>query len=214
MNYDERPFFSVILATKDRADLLPGAVESLFRQTMIDWELWIVDDGSTDDTPLVVSSLTKRDERVKYHAHEPCGVARSRNEGALRASGHYLTFLDSDDAYLADHLQIRRDLIEGDRSVDMWHGGYIVVGQPYVPDKRNPAKLVHIDTCFVDATMCISRDTFLALDGFPDLPFSAGSALFDKMKNLSKRIKRVSAPTYIYKRTAGDSVCTRMATTC
>lgn len=92
------PFFSIILPTYNRAHFLPKAIESVLAQTFEDWELVIVDDGSTDNTKEVVASY--RDPRIVYIYQENQERSAARNNGISQATGEYICFLDSDDYYL------------------------------------------------------------------------------------------------------------------
>ena len=89
------PFFSVIIPSYNRASVLPSAIESIINQTFDDWELLIVDDGSTDSTNRVVGSYL--DARISYVFQENKGVCSARNHGISLAKGAYVCFLDSDD---------------------------------------------------------------------------------------------------------------------
>ena len=90
------PQISVIIPTYNRADLLPLTIESVMAQTMPDWELIIVDDGSTDETATVLAPFLQ-DERIRYIRQENAGRSAARNHGARLARGDYFYFLDSDD---------------------------------------------------------------------------------------------------------------------
>jgi glycosyltransferase involved in cell wall biosynthesis len=99
------PFFSIIIPTYNRATLLPKAIESVIDQTFGDWELIIVDDGSTDNTASVVKPYLA-DPRITYlyqHNQERC-VAR--NNGICTSTGTYITFLDSDDYFMSQRLAL------------------------------------------------------------------------------------------------------------
>lgn len=99
-----KPLFSILLTTYNRSIFLPRAIHSVLRQRFTDFELIIVDDYSTDDTPMVVATFT--DPRITYlrHTHNQ-GVSTTRNTGIQHAQGEYICFLDDDDEYLADYLQ-------------------------------------------------------------------------------------------------------------
>lgn len=96
--------------------MLPVAIESVIIQTFKDWELLIIDDGSTDNTKDIVFSY--HDERIKYFYQENQERCAARNHGVEKSSGKYITFLDSDDYLLADRLlnvyNNLRDLSEPD----------------------------------------------------------------------------------------------------
>lgn len=97
-----QPQVSVIIPTFNRKDWLTKAVDSVLSQTFTDFELIVVDDGSTDDT----RSLFKTAEtRVSYLYQQNQGVAAARNAGVRAAQGEWLAFLDSDDAWLPSKLE-------------------------------------------------------------------------------------------------------------
>lgn len=97
------PTVSVIVPTYNRADLLPATLDSVLDQDYRDFELLVVDDGSTDSTADVIAGT--RDGRVVRIAQEHSGLpAVGRNTGMRRAAGRYLAFLDSDDLWLPGKL--------------------------------------------------------------------------------------------------------------
>ena len=95
-------FFSVIIPTYNRAGLIGKAIDSVLAQTFADWELLIIDDGSTDNTRQIVEAYT--DRRVKYIYQENAERSAARNNGVAQAAGKYICFLDSDDYCLPDRL--------------------------------------------------------------------------------------------------------------
>jgi glycosyltransferase involved in cell wall biosynthesis len=100
------PIVSVVLPTFNGMAYLPTAVESVLAQSCDDWELIIVDDGSTDETQQYVSGV--HDARVVSIRLEHSGnPARVRNMGIRHARGRYVAFLDSDDAWLPRKLEIQ-----------------------------------------------------------------------------------------------------------
>jgi len=103
---------SVIIPTYNRANLLPRAIESVLRQTFKNFELIIVDDGSTDNTTEVVKEFLKKDKRIKYiKLNKNSGVpAHPRNIGIQNAVGEYIAFLDSDDEWLPEKLEKQMQL--------------------------------------------------------------------------------------------------------
>lgn len=97
------PKFSIILPTYNRAHLLSTAIESVIAQSVKNWELIIIDDGSTDNTKELVFSF--QDSRILYGHQENKGRSTARNAGLHNARGIWICFLDSDDWYLEDHLE-------------------------------------------------------------------------------------------------------------
>ncbi len=101
----DRPLVSVILPTRDRAALLPQAIQSVLAQTYPHWELLIVDDGSTDRTQAVLAEY-QADPRVRPLRTIGAGVAAARNRALAQAKGELIAYLDSDNAWRPDFLEI------------------------------------------------------------------------------------------------------------
>lgn len=99
------PVFTVIISTYNRRDLLPRAVNSVLNQTFTNFELIIIDNGSTDDTPFVAKQF--KDSRIRFLTNPAptmsCDVPR--NMGIAMARGHYITFLDDDDIWYPTRLE-------------------------------------------------------------------------------------------------------------
>ena len=104
-----KPFFSIIIPTYNRSIALSYAINSSLKQNFEDWELIIVDDGSSDNTKDVVSSF--KDKRIKYIYQENKERSFARNTGILNSSGKFICFLDSDDEFLENHLSVLFDYI-------------------------------------------------------------------------------------------------------
>ena len=102
----ESPLVSVILPTRNRAAMLPNAIKSVLAQTYANFELIIVNEGSSDNTSMVVNSFT--DERINHVQYEiPLGPGTARNKGIAESKGDYLTFLDDDDRFLPEKLSVQ-----------------------------------------------------------------------------------------------------------
>jgi glycosyltransferase involved in cell wall biosynthesis len=102
--------FSVILPTYNRVKFIKNAINSVLNQTFIDFELIIIDDGSTDNTLEIVTNIN--DSRIKYHYQENSERSAARNKGIDNASGTWICFLDSDDEYQTNHLSELAKFIE------------------------------------------------------------------------------------------------------
>lgn len=99
----DHPEVSIILPTYNRADTILRAIDSVRGQTHQDWELIVVDDGSKDGTHELVSHI---DPRILVIRQPNAGVGAARNTGLAAARGRFLTFLDSDDAWLPHFLEL------------------------------------------------------------------------------------------------------------
>ncbi|WP_299034348.1 glycosyltransferase [uncultured Pseudokineococcus sp.] len=99
------PLVSVVMPVYDRATTVVAAIASLQAQTTDDWELVVVDDGSTDGTGAVLAELAAEDPRIVVVPGEHVGISVSRNLAASRARGRYLAFLDSDNTWTPHFLR-------------------------------------------------------------------------------------------------------------
>jgi glycosyltransferase involved in cell wall biosynthesis len=94
---------SVVMPTYNRADTIERAIRSVVAQTYCNWELLVVDDGSTDDTAELIQGI---DSRVKIIKQENRGFVGARNRCLQESRGKYIAFLDSDDEWLPYHLEL------------------------------------------------------------------------------------------------------------
>jgi GT2 family glycosyltransferase len=100
------PLVSIVMPAWNRADVIARAIRSVQRQSIPEWELIVVDDGSTDSTRDVVRLMATADARIKLVAAEHRGVCAARNLGLERAEGQWLSFLDTDNLWPADYLEL------------------------------------------------------------------------------------------------------------
>ena len=103
------PFFSVVIPVFNRTRTLSAALQSVLSQTEQDFEVLVIDDGSSDDPASVVAGFA--DPRMSCVRQENRGASAARNHGIDRARGCLIAFLDSDDRFLPDHLATMRDLL-------------------------------------------------------------------------------------------------------
>lgn len=100
----------MIIPTYNRADFIGKTIASVLNQDFEDFELIIVDDGSTDNTAEVVAKIS--DNRISYYQKENAERGAARNYGAKKANGKYLNFLDSDDLFYKNHLSTAYNIIQ------------------------------------------------------------------------------------------------------
>lgn len=103
------PRFSVIIPLYNKENFVAATIDSVLAQSFSDFELIVVDDGSSDNSGQIVQSYT--DKRITYIRTENRGVSSARNLGIEKASADYITFLDADDLWKPDFLQEMHDAI-------------------------------------------------------------------------------------------------------
>ena len=122
---------SVVMPAYNAGKYIADSIRSVVAQTWPDWELIVVDDGSTDDTAAVVQDLMRRESRVKYFFQENGRLGKARNTGIRNSQGNLIAFLDSDDLWLETKLELQlRALRE--------HNADLVYCDAYVFTDENP----------------------------------------------------------------------------
>lgn len=159
----KKPLISVIIPTYNRAYILSKAIESVLNQTFKDLELIVVDDGSVDETPYLVSKYP-----LIYIKKPHKGVPHTRNIGILKAKGDFIAFLDSDDVFVPEKLEKQLKFFER-------HPDYKIVQTEeiwYKGNKRINPKKIHkkaegwffdraIKLCVVSiSTVLIKKEVF------------------------------------------------------
>jgi glycosyltransferase involved in cell wall biosynthesis len=110
---NKNPKVSVIIPTYNRAHLIGRAIQSVLNQTYQDFELIVVDDGSTDNTNEVIKEFSQKDKRILYIKHDKNkGGSAARNTGIKAARGEYIAFQDSDDEWLPEKLEKQMGILE------------------------------------------------------------------------------------------------------
>jgi glycosyltransferase involved in cell wall biosynthesis len=208
-----QPLVSIILATYNRAELLSRAVESVLMQSWHNWELVIVDDGSSDGTPALIEEFCALDGRVHAVRHENRGPALSRNRGLDESSGDLITVLDSDDAYAVDHLALRVRYMISHPETDFLHGGFRAIGtdeQMMIPDVRDLGRQIALEDCIVGGTF-FAREGVIERAGGWDTGYGEDARLFARVRAMF-RVQKVDFPTYLYHRDTIDSRCSQLGT--
>ena len=204
-NVENKPLVSVILTVYNRENYLRRSIDSLLNQTLKDWELIAIDDGSDDNSFNILQEYSVKHKRIKVLKHKNMKLPLSRNRGIKAASGKYITFLDSDDEYEKDHLQKRSEFLEKNPEIDLLHGGVRIIGDEFVRDKNNPEKFIHLSECTIGATFFGKKEVFLKLDGFKNLEYSEDSEFLERAWD-KFNIEKVDFKTYKYYRDAPDSI--------
>lgn len=181
----------MIVPTYNRADTLRTTLEGLRGQTFQDFEVIVVDDGSTDDTAEVVKGVEL--DRLTYRWQPNAGPSVARNLGSELASGAYLTFVDTGDVPHADWLASFDTMIRAygcslvSCGADFTRGGAVV--RTVLPQQRGPGS-GHVIAFFRAGCFAVSRELFWEVGGFdPELRFSEVSELGMR---IGRRVSRIS----------------------
>ena len=149
------PFFSVIIATYNRAEFIEKTILSILAQQFTDFEIILVDDGSTDNTLEVITPLLA--EKVNYFAKQNEERGAARNYGITKASGKFLTFIDSDDLMYPNHLQEAYNFLTENNEVVFYGQGY--------ETKDQKGKILIAHTEVVNPNQALLQGNFLSCIG-------------------------------------------------
>ena len=158
------PMVSVILPTYNRADLLPGTINSVLDQKFSNLELLVVDDGSTDHTEKIINDIRKSDPRIQYlKLSINRGVGFARDYGLRRARGRYIGWADSDDLWMPNKLDVQVDILDRYPEIDLLFGDFIntdhINGVKWHLFAQNYLAMKNLQTCQIDT------DVFLIKSG-------------------------------------------------
>ena len=173
------PKVSVIIPTYNRSHFIKDALESVLAQSYQDFELIIIDDGSTDNTSEILADYS---DRLQYIYQKNQGRSVARNLGVKKAKGHYIAFLDSDDLWLSNKLEKQIQFLETNSQISLVHCFTAVVDENRKHcDELTKFHKIHHQRSFkrgydyedislecIMFTSCIivKRDIFLKLGGF------------------------------------------------
>jgi glycosyltransferase involved in cell wall biosynthesis len=180
------------MAARDAADTIAESIESVQRQSFRDWQLLVVDDGSTDSTFRIAKEHEERDGRIAVLATSGVGPSAARNAALEEARGRYVAILDADDLATEDRLQAQISALDGDPSLaavasaafHFIRDGVAVAVRTGAPtSKAELASMVKRGAVVVwsNSTMCWRRDALTTLDGFdPTFPTAEDAELMNR----------------------------------
>ncbi|MDP3719094.1 MAG: glycosyltransferase family 2 protein [Acidobacteriota bacterium] len=208
-------YFSVVIPTHNRARLLDACLTSVFAQRFVDYDVVVVDDGSTDDTPAV---LARYGDRVRVCRQQNRGPGAARNVGIRHAQGRYVAFLDSDDVWFPWTLEVYA------RAIGEAHEPAFVAGKPALfrslEELRQVAELEPAVLTFDDyyasgeewrwwgvSSFVVRADALADAGGFTDEWINGEDADLAMRLGLASGFVQVCAPcTFGYREHAGSAI--------
>ena len=169
---------TVVIPTYNRAHTLERAIGSVLSQKEIDFDLMIVDDGSTDNTSQLLEKYSQQKNlTVLNQSH--VGVSQARNFGVSKANGSYIAFLDSDDEWLPGKLKAQYDFLQKEdyrivQTKEIWIRNGIRVNPPnYAIKKAGDIFAVSLQACMITpSSVMLEKSLFEEMGGF-DTKFPA-----------------------------------------
>lgn len=155
---EKEPIVSIITPTFNRAEFIEEAIQSVLDQTEGEFELLVVDDGSTDATKELLAPYLK-DSRVKYFYQENQGQSVARNRGLAESRGEFFCFIDSDNVWLPDKLERQLEFMDSHPNIDIVYGDIISIDEnSRETGRQNMARFSG------DITAILLRDNFVSIN--------------------------------------------------
>ena len=197
------PLVSIVIPTYNRAHCISQTIKSVIEQTRTDWELIIIDNNSTDNTLEIISNFS--DKRISIRQIENNGiVASSRNLGIKSSKGKYVAFLDSDDWWMPEKLEIALCALECGSDL-VYHDLYKISKLPVVVKDhlRVPTRplncpvfvdLLTNGNAIVNSSVVVRRSFLQEISGFSEEEDLVGSEDFDgwiRISRLTEKFERL-----------------------
>lgn len=170
-----KPKVSVVIGTHNHAHFLPECLRSVKEQVYADYEVVVIDNGSTDDTKKVVDKLAW--EKLRYCYQQDTGsIAGSRNTGIRLARGEYIAFLDSDDLWYKEKLERIMKIFNEYPAVDLIthdlfirkNSRLIGVGKVGPGSKNMFKKLLFYENCIAGSATTVKKNVIIEVEGFDE----------------------------------------------
>jgi glycosyltransferase involved in cell wall biosynthesis len=209
-----RPRVSIITPAFNAARFLRDTIESVLRQTFDDWELLVVDDGSTDETVPIIESFVARDARIRQLRQANAGPAAARNHGMRAARGAFFAFLDSDDRWLPEFLEHQLEVFARHPDTALVTANAYYLGGPHngLPRRRpmegNPVlaleEIILNDSAVFIMTV-FRREVFEEIGGLDETQWTSEDYDFWLRAAIAGFVFRVSTkPLALYRRHEGS----------
>jgi glycosyltransferase involved in cell wall biosynthesis len=169
---------SIILPTYNGGKYIKRAIESVISQSILTWELLVIDDGSTDDTEKIVREYKNKEERIIYIKNEVnLGIQKSLNKGLREAKGEYIARIDDDDEWVdKNKLKNQIEFLRNNKNCILVGTGVIIVNEKgkelfrYLLPESNEEIRNNIlgKNCFVHSSVLFRKDNALRLKGYSE----------------------------------------------
>lgn len=190
---------SILMPAYNAEKYIAESIQSVMAQTLADWELIVVDDGSTDNTAGVVNAFVSADARIKY-VYQPNGrLGKARNTAFRHATGGLIAFLDSDDLWLPEKLELQVAAL-GEQGADIvYTDGFIFSGDnvadesttfPIIPDRHAGANMFDwllVRNRIAVLSVMLRREALELAGPFEERPSFHGSEDYDLWLRLAKQ---------------------------
>jgi glycosyltransferase involved in cell wall biosynthesis len=201
---EKNPRVSIILPTYNGAKYINRAIESVLSQTLSDWELLVINDGSTDETEEIIKEYIKKDNRIIYLKQENQGPAIARKNGIEKSKGEYIAFIDDDDVWIdKNKLNAQVDFLDENYEYVMVGTSGIIIDETgekimdYIVPVSNESikRSFLLKNPFIQSSVLLRKNIFNKIGEFPtpgikfaqDYELFLTVSLFGKIENFNEK---------------------------
>ncbi|MCC6323472.1 glycosyltransferase family 2 protein [Candidatus Nomurabacteria bacterium] len=206
---------SIILPTYNGSKWIKKALESVFAQSYTDWELLVIDDGSEDNTSIIVDSYVNKDQRIKYIKNDSnIGIQKTLNKGLKEAKGEYIARIDDDDIWVDKYkLEKQVEFFENNKDYVLVGTGVIMANENgeelfryLLPEKDYDIKNKLLGkNCFAHSSVLFRKDSAIKCGGYSEDKDTLHIEDYDLWLKLGTIGKLANLPTYSLKYTIRES---------
>ncbi len=200
------PIISIILPVYNQGESLERAIQSVLKQTISNWQLIIVNDGSTDNTKKIAKKYSEENFQIIFLDLDHFGASSAINSGYKLSKGSYITTLDADDYYHTNHLEANMSDLLKNTKIDLLMSKTEILGSPYVVDIEAPEKMIHLDECAIGGTFFVKYNVYSKVGGRPPIQFGSDYYFAKNVLKAGYTIFKVDRRTYVYDRTGNISI--------
>ena len=209
------PRVTVVVPAWNTSSVLAEALDSIRAQTFRDFEVLVVDDGSTDDTAKVAERHGAEDGRFCLICQVHAGVSIARNTAVAEARGEWIAFLDADDVWLPAKLERQLALLEQDPAADLLFTNFFLwdgsrdLGLAYAPSavlpEGNPLQALILSCFLLPSTVMVRRERLLEIGAFdPALHMAEDWDLWLRLAERGIHARGLAEPLARYRRWPGS----------
>jgi len=207
------PSVSILLPVRNEEFHLPAALDSLFRQSLKDWELIAVDDGSTDSTPAILERAARRDPRVRRIRSDGRGLVAALNAGLEACRAPLLARMDGDDLSHPRRLELQAAFLEENPDVGLAACGFrhfprsglgagmvaYETWQNSLSDHGRIMRDLFVESPFVHPSVMFRREQALSLGGYRDMGWAEDYDLWLRMAAAGTRFARLAQTLFFWR---------------
>lgn len=207
------PRVSILMPVRNEARYLPAALDTLFRQTLTEWELVVVDDGSTDTTPAILAAAALRDPRIRPLRCEGRGLVAALNEGLAACRAPLIARMDGDDISHPRRLEAQAHLLDMDQDTGLAACAFRHFPRPALKqgmlayeawqnglhDHAAIMRDLFVESPFVHPSVMMRREILTGLGGYRDCGWPEDYDLWLRMATRGVRFTRLAQTLFFWR---------------